>query len=72
MGSSAKIDRSRVTLATEVERLCWEKKLGASRHRPWDAIDAIGDIRRRHDWLKAHGRDRSQEEQRRRDPKAAG
>ena len=43
MGSSAKIDRSRVTLATEVERLCWEKKLGASRHRPWDAIEAIGD-----------------------------
>ena len=42
-GSAPSVLRAVRSGATEVERLCWEKKLGASRHRPWDAIDAIGD-----------------------------
>ena len=57
MGSSVKIDRSHVTLATEVERLYWETKLGAPRERLWEAIDAVGDepgaVRA---WLETHGR----------------
>ena len=43
MGSVGKIDRNRVTRATEAERLYWETKLGASREALWRALDEVGD-----------------------------
>ena len=43
MAASAKIDRLHVTLASEVECLYWETKLGAPRANIRDAIAAVGD-----------------------------
>jgi hypothetical protein len=43
MGSAGKIDRNHVTLSTEVERLYWETKLGATRVNIWHAVDEVGD-----------------------------
>jgi len=43
MASPARIDRHRVTLASEAENLYWETKLGATRVAIAQARDAVGD-----------------------------
>jgi hypothetical protein len=43
MGSSARIDRQRVTLASEAESLYWETKLGATRAAIAKALAEVGD-----------------------------
>ena len=43
MGSSARIDREHVTLATEAETLYWETKLGAERQAIGEALAEVGD-----------------------------
>jgi hypothetical protein len=43
VGSSARIDRHRVTLASETECLYWETKLGAQRDAIRQAMGAVGD-----------------------------
>jgi hypothetical protein len=43
VGSPARIDRHRVTLASETECLYWETKLGAQRDAIRQAMGAVGD-----------------------------
>ena len=55
MASSARIDRQRVSLATEAEALYWEVKLGATRAAIAEALqEANDDPAAIAGWLAAH------------------
>jgi len=59
MGSSARIDRTRVSLATETERLYWQARLRAALADIREALDEVGtappDVQ---SWLAARRRSR--------------
>jgi hypothetical protein len=61
MGTTQRIDRSRVSLATEAERLYWETKLSARRSAIEDALAEVGaNPGMVADWLVRHRRPRLQ------------